>query len=118
MKRNSYTRYTRGEKPGFQCCPSQTRKFRIREAIKLREHLILMMFSHAVFFILEVFVYPRMFMVILEEALFIWLCYYSYMTLSNVSMYFYMFLMFLAPIAGIVKIFDFGIGFSIILYVI
>jgi len=40
------------------------------------------------------------------------------MTLSNVAIYFYLFFMFTAPIAGFFKILEFGLKLSVLLYII
>jgi len=49
---------------GCELIPSQMRKFRAREAVKLRGHLAIMLGAHICFLALELFLYPFMLLVL------------------------------------------------------
>ena len=55
-------------------------------------------------------------MLILSELLYLWLAYYSYMELSNCTMWVYVVLMFLCPVTGILNVFTVGLGLQCFVY--
>ena len=65
--------------------------------IPLRESLEHMMIAHCIFLMMEFFLYDFMLLTILTEIFYLWLCYYSYMTLKYYVLYAYIVLMFLSP---------------------
>jgi len=84
--------------------------------MKLRDHLVVMLVAHSVFLTLEIFFYRFSILLVGSETFYLWLCYYSYMTLSNCAMYFYIFFMLVAPLSGFFHLFDFGISLSTLIY--
>ena len=87
-----------------------------REAEKVREHLSFMVFAHCFFLMLELFFYNMLVTMVLWEVFYLWLVYYSYMTLHECATYGYIGVMFLAPATGILRTLDVGLGLSTILY--
>ena len=92
------------------------RKVKGGEAEVLRYHLLVMVFAHVLFVILECFVYKFMFMMMITEIFYAWLCYQGFMTMNKLFIYGYVVCMFLTPI-GILRIFDVGLGFSTLLFI-
>lgn len=92
------------------------KKYRAREARKLREFIAHMLFAHILFAFLEIFVYNFLVLTFATELVFMWVCYYSYMTLNKCACCVYICLMFTAPVSGIMGIFNVGKGIKPFLY--
>jgi hypothetical protein len=93
------------------------KKFYGREAEKIREHLSFMVFAHCCFLFLEIFCYNILVTMVVSEIFYLWVVYYSFMTLNQCSTYSYIALMFTAPVTGVFRILDVGIGLSTLLYI-
>lgn len=96
--------------------PQEMKKFRGREAEKIREHLSFMIFAHCFFLFMEIMVYNVLVTIVISELFYTWLCYYVYMTLNDCLAYSYIGLMFIAPVTGIFRVLDVGLGLSTLLY--
>lgn len=104
------------QESSFLFIPQEMKKFRAREAEKVREHLSFMIFAHCCFLFLEVMVYNVLVTMVISEVFYLWLVYYAYMTLSECMVYSYIGLMFIAPVTGIFRVLDVGLGLSTLLY--
>lgn len=93
------------------------KKYRAREAEKMREHVSFMLFGHVVFLIFEIFVYPFSINLIASELLYIWVLYYGYMTLNACAVYAYIAMMVIAPVNGLLKFGQLAFGMKIFLYI-
>jgi cation transport ATPase len=93
----------------FECFPRHMKKYKAKNAKKLRHQLAWMLTFHIVFIMMEVFLYEFVFMVLALELFYMWLCYQCYMTLSSPCTYAYIFFMGLAPILGIRSLVEVGI---------
>ena len=80
------------------------KKYRAREAEKMREHMSFMIGGHVVFLMFEIFVYPFSISLIASELIYIWALYYGYMTLNACAVYSYIAMMFVAPVNGLLKL--------------
>ena len=80
------------------------------EGQHLRQNYMLMLAVHVVSLILELIFMNWVLLMLLGEALSLYLCYVSYMTLNAVFAYCYMFLMFLTPLTGLLRLFQVGFG--------
>ena len=88
----------RKDPSGFEFFPSRMKKYRAREALKVRDHLMVMIFLHFLFLIFECFVYNVISSLIVGEMLYLYLAYYCYMTLSPCTCWTYVVLMFISPV--------------------
>ena len=102
---------------GFQFIPQEMKKFRGREAEKIREHLSFMVFAHGCFLFLEIFCYNMLVTMVISEIFYLWLVYYCFMTLNECATYSYVALMFMAPVTGVFRVLDVGLGLSTLLYI-
>lgn len=83
------------------------KKYKAKKARLVRENLAWLLAFHIAFCMLEVFVYEEfVFKVFAFELFYMWLAYYSYMTLSWYSTYIYIGVMAMAPIIGLYSVFD------------
>jgi hypothetical protein len=87
------------------------KKYKASEARKLRDFIAKLLFFHLLFAFLEVFLYDIQISLIGAELFYMWVCYYCYMTLNKCTCFFYVFLMFVAPVSGIIALFKVGSGF-------
>ena len=92
------------------------KKYRASEARRLREFMAHMLFAHILFAFMEVFVYNFMVLNLAFELFYMWVCYFAYMTLNKCACYGYIFLMFTAPISGVLGVFSVGGGIKPLLY--
>ena len=82
------------------------KKYKADQARKLRTHMAWMLAGHIIFTFLEVFYYEFDFILIFCELLYMWVCYYSYMTLNKWMCYFYILLMIQAPVSGMYHVYE------------
>ena len=92
------------------------KKYRAREAEKMREHMSFLLFGHTFFVAFEIFVYPFILSLICSELLYIWVLYYGYMTLNACAVYIYIAMMFIAPVTCLIKFSQIGSGMKLLLY--
>lgn len=80
------------------------KKYKAKHARLVRLNLAWLLTFHIIFCMLEVFYYEFVFKVFASELFYMWLGYYSYMTMSWYSTYIYIVIMALAPIVGIYSV--------------
>lgn len=93
------------------------KKFRAREAEKVRDHMQWMLVGHIVFIAFEIFVYPFIISIIASEFIYLWVLYYGYMTLNPWAVYGYIAMMFIAPVSGLMKITQICCGLKVLLFI-
>ena len=91
------------------------KKSKLEEAVVLRDFMLYMIGAHSLFALLEVTVYNFMVFTFVFELFYIWILYYSYMTLNWYTCVVYLVLMVLAPVTGALNILFVGF-FSMFLY--
>ena len=96
-------------------CPSSMKKSKLEEAKTFRNHMLYMIGAHCCFAILEVTLYNFMVVTFVFELFYIWILYYTYMTLNWCTAWTYFILMVLAPITGALNILFVGL-FSMFFY--
>lgn len=71
---------------------------------------------HCFFIFLEVFFYNLLITMVVSEIVYLWFAYYCYMTMYKCSIVTYIVLVALS-LTCILRVFDVGIGFNMILYI-
>lgn len=98
--------------------PKRKKEFKAKRARLLRQHLVYMMAAHACFLGLELFVYNFVLFLFLFELVYLWACYFSYMTLDKCACYSYIALMCQAPVLGAWDVLFVGLTpMNVILYI-
>ena len=98
--------------------PKRKKVFKAKRASAVRQHLLCMMAAHACFLGLELFVYNFVLFLVIFELVYLWVCYYSYMTLDKCACYSYIALMGQAPILGAWDVLFVGLTpMNVILYI-
>jgi hypothetical protein len=92
------------------------KKTKLIGAEKLRDHMLAMVIGHFCFLFLEFMLYNRLITFILCEFFYLWVLFQAYMTLNQYITGLYIALMFLAPVQGIFRFIDVGLGLSTVIY--
>ena len=92
------------------------KKVRLKEGLELRTHLKIMMCIHVTLLVLELFFYNLLLTMVFGEILYLWLCYYCYMTMNKCSLVTYICLLVIS-LTQFMRVFDVGLGMSMLLYV-
>ena len=90
-------------KEGFDFFPKKQRVLKLKEADHVRTMLVLLMMGHILFMAVDLLIFASVWN-LLWEVLYAYVAYYSYVTLSPISIYGYIALLIWGALSGITNI--------------